>query len=116
MKYEVKSDKYTKARGGNSKFNIISCLSCKKEIFLYQKDGPGKLLRMYLDKFVAPQEFVKELKKISKKSEMKGLKCYCCGELLAVPMIYEKENRLAYRLINGKVTRKEAQSIIEIEM
>lgn len=116
MKYEVKSDKYTKARGGNPKFNIISCINCKHEIFLYQKDGPGKLLRMYLDKFVAPREIVDELKKINKKSDMKGLKCPYCGELLGVPMIYEKENRLAFRLILNKITRKEEQSPIQIDM
>lgn len=116
MKYEVIKDKYTKARGGTAKFNLIICANCKKIIFLYQKDGPGRLLRLYLDKFVAPVSFAKMVKQIKTKAEMKGLRCPVCNELLGIPMIYEKENRLAFRLINNKVLRKEETSPFEIEL
>lgn len=54
MRYVVRKDKYSKVRGGSDKFYIISCVKCQNEIFIYQKDGPGHLLRMYLDRFVAP--------------------------------------------------------------
>lgn len=44
---------------------------------------------------------------------MYGLKCPACGELLGFPMVYEKENRLAYRLLNNKVFRREEQSPLD---
>ena len=116
MKYIVKKDKYTKAREGTAKFNILSCAKCHHEIFIYQKDGPGRLLRLYLDKFVAPHSIVEEVKNITTKNEMHGLKCPSCGELLGVPMVYEKENRLAYRLLSNKVIRREEQSPLEYEL
>lgn len=116
MRYEVKKDKYTKARGGSAKFNVISCAKCKSEIFIYQKDGPGRLLRMYLDKFVAPENFVNQLNLIKSKNQMQGLRCPKCGELLGVPMIYEKEDRLAFRLINNKVMREEKQSPLDYKL
>lgn len=116
MKYIVKKDKFTKARGGNAKFYILLCAQCRHEIFIYQKDGPGKLLRLYLDKFVAPKSVVEELHDIKTKSDMHGLQCPACGELLAVPMIYEKEKRLAYRLLNNKVLKRKEQSPLEYEI
>lgn len=98
-KFVIRKDKYTKARGGSAKFLTIFCGCCQEEIFLYQKDGPGRLFRMYLDKIVAPKEEVEKLSKITQKSEMKSLKCPKCGSLLAVPMVYIPENRLALRVV-----------------
>ena len=98
-KFYIVKDKYTKARGGNSKLLTICCGVCKTEILLYQKDGPGKLLRMYLDKIKAPIEYVDELSKISSKQNMKILSCPSCKEFLAIPMVYKPENRLALRII-----------------
>ncbi len=106
MKYEIVKDRYTKARGGSAKLITITCVNCKKDIFVYQKDGQGKLLRMYLDKFVAPEDFVEKLKQAKNKNDMQGLKCPNCGELLGVPMVYQKEKRLAFRLINNKIQKK----------
>lgn len=116
MKFTAKKDKYSKARGGSSKFLILSCANCRREGFIYQKDGPGRLVRLYVDRFVAPQEFVEKLNNITTKSEMSGLKCPYCDELLAVPMIYEKENRLAYRLLINKVIKSEKQSPLDYEL
>ena len=47
---------------------------------------------------------------------MHGLQCPACGELLVVPMMYEKEKRLAYRLLNNKVLKREEQSPLEYEI
>lgn len=116
MKYNIVKDKYSKVREGSSKFNIIICSKCEKEIFLYQKDGSGKLLRMYIDRFVAPENIASEIKKSRRKGDMPELNCPHCGELLGVPMIYTKENRLAYRIITNKIKRKEAQSPFEFEI
>ncbi len=116
MKYEIVKDKYTKNRGGSAKLYSIICTKCWLPIFVYQKDGPGKLVRMYLDKFLAPKHFVEALKQIKLKNEMQGLKCTNCGELLGVPMLYKKESRLAFRLINNKVHKNEILSPFEIDL
>ena len=62
---------------------------------------------MYLDKFVAPHNLVEQLKSVKTKKEIHGLKCLACNELIGVPIVYEKENRLAFRLIPNKVIKKE---------
>lgn len=108
-KFFIKKDKYTKARGGTSKFLSIYCGNCNNEILLYQKDGPGNLLRMYLDKITAPPDYVKELSKINNKKDLKSLACSKCNTLLAVPMIYEPENRLALRVV-GPIKKAENAS------
>ncbi len=50
MKTRLKSDKFRKARGGRSKVLNIGCEKCGKHLFKYQKDGPGILKRLYLDR------------------------------------------------------------------
>lgn len=46
------SDKYREARGGWTRTLSISCKSCNKVIFYYQKDGSGPLKRSYLDRAI----------------------------------------------------------------
>ena len=50
----LKSDKFKKARGGPSMLLEIFCSACKAKVCLYQKDGPGLLKRMYLDRISDP--------------------------------------------------------------
>ena len=114
-KYKIKKDKFTKARGGSSKFLIILCASCEHQVLLYQKDGPGRLLRIYLDKIIAPEEFSTLQNTTYKKSEIQGLHCPNCGELLAVPMIYTPENRLALRVIRGKTQIEKSDGLFPKE-
>lgn len=102
-KYKLKKDKFTKARGGSSKFMLIRCAKCGHAVLLYQKDGSGRLLRMYLDKIHAPAELAGLATTVVSKSDMSGLHCPECGELMAVPMVYAPENRLAFRIIRGAV-------------
>lgn len=73
----------------------ISCQKCGKEICLYQKDGPGNLRRMYIDRITNP--------KIS--LSKKDLTCPK-GHLLGVKIIYEKEKRPAFRLFVDSVVKK----------
>ena len=47
---KFKSDKFKKARGGYSRLFDIRCEKCGNHICYYQKDGPGILKRMYLDR------------------------------------------------------------------
>lgn len=63
---------------------------------VYQKDGPGILKRVYFDRIVFPTDL----------NEKKNLECKKCKTVLGVPIIYEKENRLTYRLFVGAIEKK----------
>lgn len=54
MKSIFKSDSYKRARGGRSRLLEITCEKCGERICLYQKDGPGNLRRMYIDRIIDP--------------------------------------------------------------
>lgn len=90
----IKNDKYKKARGGWSRMLDICCENCEQHICFYQKDGPGPLKRLYYDRISGFS--TKENK----------LVCPNCKEVLGVGIIYEKENRPAYRLFVGSTTKK----------
>ncbi len=95
-KIKLKSDKYKKARGGNSRILKVSCSFCKTHIFSYQKDGIGTLKRVYIDRILNDYLIKTD----------GNLICPNCKKVLATPMIYKKENRPALRLILGSVTKK----------
>ena len=62
---------------------------------MYQKDGPGNLRRMYMDRIIDPQISITK----------KDLTCQK-GHLLGVKIMYEKENRPAFRLFVDSVSKK----------
>jgi len=82
----------------------ISCEGCGQIVGFYQKDGPGILKRMYLDRIYKSKDY-SDLAGKSFKS-LPPLVCRKCGRLLGVPMIYEKEKRPAFRLFQGAVIKK----------
>ena len=90
-----KSDKYKKVRGGYSRLLDISCQKCGEHICLYQKDGPGNLRRMYIDRIIDPKVSVSK----------KDLSCPK-GHLIGVKIIYDKEKRPAFRLFVDSVVKK----------
>ena len=90
----MKNDRYRKARGGYSRILQLFCSSCGKELFKYQKDGPGILKRLYLDRIQDDH------------STASKLSCPKCKEMLGVKTIYKKENRPAYKLFTGAISRK----------
>jgi len=92
--YQFKSDKYRKSRGGKSNILDVSCEHCGHHVAFYQKDGPGLLKRMYVDRFVDTHP------------KGKTLKCINCDTVLGHEMNYKKENRIAYRLFVGSVHKK----------
>ena len=101
---KFKSDKYRKSRGGYSRFLEISCEHCGHKILIYQKDGSGELRRLYIDRILKPKSFsIIEKKPINKISQ---LTCPNCKRVLGVPYIFEKENRKAFRLFVGAITKK----------
>ena len=95
MKPKLQNDKYRKSRGGYSRLLSISCLICGKQICFYQKDGPGNLRRMYIDRI------------LNNKVPITGKNFKCpLRHLLGVKVIYEKENRPAFRLFVDSVEKK----------
>ncbi len=109
----LKKDKYVNARGGNSHFLDIFCSKCNQYLALYQKDGQGRLLRMYLDRIFAPPELSLLQSKTSGKAEMPNLQCSKCGTLIGVPMVYEAERRLAFRLVPGSFAKKKSNGVYQ---
>ncbi len=103
-----KSDRYKKARGGYSRLLDISCAKCGAHLFYYQKDGPGVLKRMYLDRIYASKKYANLQKEHVK--NVPQLLCVNCKQHLGIPYIYAKEDRLAYRLFVGAVSKKIADS------
>jgi len=103
-KLELKKDKYKKARGGYSRLLEIKCEKCGNPVALYQKDGPGALKRMYVDRIFSPEKLANlqnvAIKKIS------NLICSKCKQIIGIPYIYQKEKRPAFRLFEGSVTKK----------
>ncbi|MCX6703184.1 MAG: hypothetical protein NTV02_00635 [Candidatus Zambryskibacteria bacterium] len=92
---KLKNNKFKKARGGYSRLLQISCRKCNSVICMYQKYGPGDLRRMYLDRIIDPQVLV-------------ARKDFTCQKdhLLGVKIIWEKENRPAFRLFVDSVNKK----------
>lgn len=94
---KIKNDKYRKNRGGYSRIYAIFCSKCSHKLCLYQKDGPGIIKRLYVDRiiqipFTSPSLTLSE-----------RLTCSSCFEILGISYIYEKENRVAYRIFVGAI-------------
>jgi hypothetical protein len=92
----LKNDEYKKSRGGRTYFFNILCQECGRPVCLYQKDGrPGHLRRMYIDR-------------ISKNKVPISGKYFNCpdGHLLGLRIIYDRENRPAFRLFVDAVIKK----------
>ncbi len=107
IQHKFKKDRYVRARGGSSEFLNIYCSSCQSHIALYQKDGHGSLLRVYLDRIFEPDN-LSNLQNSNNKGTLPSLKCPSCNTLIAVPMVYKLEDRLAFRLIKGAFFKKKS--------
>jgi DNA-directed RNA polymerase subunit RPC12/RpoP len=108
MRPKLKSDKYRKARDGCSRLLDVHCEHCGAKILAYQKDGPGSLKRLYLDRIFTPENLA-SLQKLAI-DQVPNLSCPECKTVLALPYIYKKEQRKAFRLLAGLVTKKIAKS------
>lgn len=95
MRYKIQKDRYYKSRGSNTKLYQIKCSSCMSKIAKYQKDGPGILKRLYLDRIFD----------INTKSENSDLYCDNCDTLIRIHYIYKPEKRPAYRLFVGAISK-----------
>ena len=91
---KLKNDKYRKVRGGYSRLLELRCSNCGTILFNYQKDGPGILKRLYIDR-------IQNLEETDKK-----LICKKCSKVLGNLGVYKRENRPAYILIPGSIAKK----------
>lgn len=101
QQFEPKRDRFYRSRGGRAKFLNIHCSQCGNHVALYQKDGPGALLRLYLDRIFAPELLAATCHSYLTRESMPPLVCSQCKRIIGVPMVYEPEKRLAYRLVPG---------------
>lgn len=90
---KLKSDKYRESRGGYSRLLEIRCSFCDEKLFNYQKDGPGIIKRLYVDRIYG-------------NVEGSSLKCKNCNKLIGSLTIYQKENRPAYIIHLGAIKKK----------
>ncbi len=104
IRMKLKSDKYKKSRGGNSRLLDIACAKCGAHLFFYQKDGTGKLKRMYVDR-IFQSDVYSNLQSTSIK-DIPNLVCNKCKSLLGIPYIYKKESRFAIRPFIGSISKK----------
>ena len=102
--FTFKKDQYSNIRGGYSALLDIRCQYCGNHICFYQKDGPGELRRMYCDRIVSPKELVEKIK-VENFNELNPLQCNNCNRVIAMPIIYEQENRFALRLFVGAIKK-----------
>ena len=104
MDFKFKKDKYKTARGNHSRLLNLFCRVCDEKILMYQKDGPGNLRRLYLDRIFYPKNLVGlELKPIEFIQE---LVCPKCKEILGTPYIYKKEDRKAFKVYQDALVKK----------
>lgn len=91
-KFPIIIDQFRTNRGGYSKFLYIYCSKCGEALYLYQKDGPGPLKRLYYDRIHAPEE--------ASQPETLGtvISCSHCHYRLGISDIYELEDRKAITL------------------
>lgn len=82
----------------------LICTRCKSEVMLYQKDGPGPLLRCYFDRIHAPKQLVKLHEATKPPHE---LQCTNCHATLGKYSIYTKENRPVFVLLENCITINE---------
>ena len=107
--YDFIRDEYLEKRGGMPHFLNIYCDHCGKHILLYQKDNPGKLKRLYLDRIVAP-ELLTELDSLPLE-DIPQLRCLECSRLIAIAEDYDSEPRKVYLLLSFATINKVAKGV-----
>lgn len=93
----LKRDKFRDVRGGYSRLLKLSCEKCGATVGLYQKDGPGPLKRLYIDRIL-------DLKVAFKNNQK--LVCKKCKRWLGLASKYQEENRPCFILFQDAVNKK----------
>ncbi len=95
MKLKLIHDKFRKMKGGCARLLRITCFACGTYVLTYQKDGIGRLLRLYFDRILEPPM----------EHSKSPLVCPGCGKALGLPGMHQS-GRMAYRLIPGSFVKK----------
>lgn len=84
---------------GTPSILIICCAKCQAYLMSYQKDGPGPLLRCYLDRIHHPDALAQRQHETFEKKSFPKLTCTSCESVIGFPVTYKKEKRAAYHLV-----------------
>lgn len=103
-KLKFKRGKFKSSRGGCSRLLDLYCQKCNSLVATYQKDGPGNLLRLYMDRIMSPENLVGLQYKNIK--DTLPLRCGNCELIIGMPYIYEREKRKAFRIVHDTVIKK----------
>ena len=95
-------DESTSVRGDPVMLEI-SCRKCSNWVMDYQKDGPGNLLRCYVDRIYHPRALREKQFTYRNITTIESLQCSNCASVLAIPIIYRRtkpslEIRAAYKI------------------
>lgn len=101
--HRLKRDKYKSARGGYSRLLNLHCRKCNTVFAEYQKDGPGNLRRLYMDRIMAPKKLVGLENKSIK--EVSPVKCPKCGFIVGMPYVYKKEKQKSISCISRCISK-----------
>ena len=88
-----------------SRFLNLHCSQCDARVVRYRKEGSGRLVRLYLDRILEPED-LKPLKHVTGKADLPPLACPGCGQAMGIPMIHRSGNRPAYRLLKGSFRKR----------
>lgn len=83
----------------------VICAACREPVLLYQKDGRGGLLRIYLNRVLEPPALATLAESCVEKADVPGLVCESCGSVLGVPIVHG-DGRLAWRVIPGRIVKQ----------
>ncbi|QQS18135.1 hypothetical protein IPL68_05885 [Candidatus Saccharibacteria bacterium] len=105
VKFKPRRDSYSRTRGGKSTILYLSCSNCKEPTLVYQKDGPGKLLRCYADRILWPPDLVDRLDAITPETikTVGVIACEGCMQVIGTPTVYRREDRSAFRVMPGSL-------------
>jgi hypothetical protein len=109
--YNLKNDRYRRARGGKAFIVEIGCAACGFLVLVYQKDGDGQLKRCYLNRILAPAD----LERLQHNPQMQSpgvvpqLICRNCRVVIG-SAIRHHDGRIAFRLRQGYFTKQRVTS------
>lgn len=92
-------DPYLHSRGGTYVMYDLHCEKCDAKLGIYQKDGPGPLKRLYVDRLQSANAPAHD--------PMHVWSCLC-KRPLAIAMVYPKEDRPCWTLFAHTVRHSEA--------
>lgn len=106
---KLKKDRYSARRGGSSKALDIYCRRCNSIVIVYQKDGPGPLLRCYVDRIIYPKEYKQNIRD----GKLEKLTCNDCDAIMGLPIRYKEhgEDRLAFNMVKSAFKKKISTSV-----